>query len=197
MAFTLEIGKQAPDFCLAGTDGHVYTLENFAAARALVVFFTCNHCPYVIVYNEDIKKTALKYQEHGVAFVGINANSPHTYAEDSFDKMLEEMNRHQWPWYYLYDATQEVAKAYGALRTPHFYLFDQDRKLIYTGRAVDNPKDASLSQEHDLEKALDDFLASGKVSCPITNPIGCNVKWDGKDRKWMPADACDLIPTRD
>ena len=194
MTFTLELGKKALDFTLAGTDGKIYSLHSFDAAKALVIFFTCNHCPYVIGSNADTKETAKKYASKGVTFVGINSNSPNTYAEDSFDKMVIEMQEHKWPWHYLYDATQEVAKAYGALRTPHFYLFDTERKLVYTGRAVDNPRDETFVTEHDLERALDELLAGHPITTPITNPIGCNVKWEGKDRKWMPEDACDLVP---
>jgi len=94
---------------------------------------------------------------------------------------------------YLHDASQDVARAYGALRTPHFYVFGQDRKLIYTGRAVDNPRDTSKLTVNDLETALREHLAGKPVSQPLTNPIGCNVKWDGKDAHWMPAEACDLV----
>ena len=86
-----------------------------------------------------------------------------------------------------------MARAYGALRTPHFYVFDAQRKLIYTGRGVDNPREASRSKTNDLANALEDHLASRPVRVPLTNPIGCNVKWDGKDAHWMPGDACDLV----
>ena len=103
------------------------------------------------------------------------------------------MDEYDFPWVYLYDETQDVAKAYGALKTPHFYLFDEGRKLVYTGRAVDNPKDSSKIEVRDLERAIDEYLAGKPISVPVTNPIGCNVKWDGEDKHWMPADACDLI----
>ncbi len=86
-----------------------------------------------------------------------------------------------------------MARAYGALRTPHFYLFDESRKLIYTGRGVDSPRDAGTITVNDLENALADYLAGRPLRTPLTNPIGCNVKWDGKDAHWMPPEACDLI----
>jgi peroxiredoxin len=193
MAFTLQIGDKAPDFCLVGTDGIKYKLTDFKSSKILVVFFTCNHCPYVIGSDEDTRAIADKYIPHGVEFVGINSNSPNTYEEDDFDHMVRRMDDNEFPWVYLYDETQEVALAYGALRTPHFYVFDKSRKLIYTGRAIDNPRDTLKVTRRDLEKALDEYLEGKEISYPVTNPIGCNVKWDGKDKHWMPADACDLV----
>jgi peroxiredoxin len=193
MAFTLQIGAKAPDFRLPATDGKTYGLADFAKAKVLVVFFTCNHCPYVIGSDDVTAATARKYKPKGVEFVGINSNSVHTHANDSFDHMVARMNEHKFPWVYCYDQSQQVALAYGALRTPHFYVFDQDRKLIYTGRALDNPREAAKSKVYDLERALDEHLAGKKVSVPLTNPLGCNVKWEGKDAHWMPGDACDLV----
>jgi peroxiredoxin len=193
MAFTLSIGQTAPDFRLKATDGKYYSLSDFADAKALVVFFTCNHCPYVKGSDEVTRKTAEQFIPQGVAFVGINSNSANTYPEDSYDNMVKRMEEYRFPWTYLHDETQEVALAYGALRTPHFYVFDQDRKLIYTGRGVDSPRDASKITVNDLENALNDYLAGRPVAVPLTNPIGCNVKWEGKDKHWMPADACDLV----
>ncbi len=192
MSFTLQIGAKAPDFCLPATDGKTYKLTDFGE-RVLVVFFTCNHCPYVIGSDEVTRKTVEKYTPKGIRFVGINSNSKNTYEEDSFPNMVKRIKEHNFLWLYLYDESQNVAMAYGALRTPHFYVFDKDRKLIYTGRAVDNPKDTSKITVNDLEKALNEHLSGKPVSVPVTNPIGCNVKWDGKDKHWMPADACDLI----
>ena len=193
MAFTLQIGDRAPEFQLPATDGKTYSLADFAQADALVVFFTCNHCPMVIGSDEATRKTVEKYAPQGVAFVGINSNSANTYAADSFDNMVTRMAEHEFPWTYLHDESQQVALAYGALRTPHFYLFDKERRLGYTGRAVDNPRQAEASTVNDLERALDEHLAGKPVSVPLTNPIGCNVKWDGKDPHWMPTEACDLV----
>lgn len=193
MAFTLATGDNAPDFKLPATDGKTYGLEDFAGSRVLVVFFTCNHCPYVLGSDEVTRESAMKYAPQGVTFVGINSNSPHTYAEDSFENMIVRMKEQRFPWLYLYDATQDVARAYGALRTPHFFVFDKDRTLIYTGRGVDNPRDTGLMTVNDLDRALDECLAGKEISTPVTNPIGCNVKWEGKDAHWMPADACDLV----
>lgn len=191
--FTLELGAKAPPFSLKGTDGKTHSLKDFDNAEVLVVFFTCNHCPYVIGSDEITRRTVDKYGPKGVAFVGINSNSKNTVADDSFDHMVKRMEQHEFPWYYLYDPTQEIAKKYGALRTPHFYVFDKNRKLVYTGRGVDSPRDISKMTVNDLENALEDVLAGRRVTKPLTNPVGCNVKWEGKDRHWMPEDACDLV----
>jgi len=193
MSFTLEIGQPAPPFRLPATDGNSHSLDDFAASPVLVVFFTCNHCPYVTASDEVTRATVEKYRDRGVGFVAINSNSRNTYPEDSVERMVERMAAHKFPWVYLHDAAQKVAMAYGALRTPHFYVFDRERQLVYTGRAVDSPRDPSRITVNDLERALDEILAGRPVTTPVTNPIGCNVKWEGKDAHWMPPEACDLV----
>ncbi|MCR2807667.1 thioredoxin family protein [Paenibacillus soyae] len=191
--FTLSIGDAAPDFNLPATDGNHYSLNDFQDAKTLVVFFTCNHCPFVVGSNELTRVTAERYAEKGVRFVGINANSVNTKPEDSFEHMVAHMEEHQFPWTYLRDESQEVALAYGALRTPHFYVFNEDRKLVYTGRGVDQPRDVSKMTVNDLDNALSELTSGQEITVKMTNPIGCNVKWDGKDAHWMPAEACDLV----
>jgi len=191
--YTLDIGSSAPDFDLPATDGKRYTLADFADAEALVVFFTCNHCPYVLGSDEATRATAERFAPRGVRFVGINANAASTYEDDSFDHMVARMAEHRFPWVYLHDESQQSAVAYGALKTPHFFVFDRDRKLVYTGRGVDNPRDTSKMTVNDLENALEDVLAGRPVATPLTNPIGCNVKWEGMPAHWMPAEACDLV----
>jgi peroxiredoxin len=193
MPFTLQLGDTAPTFRLPATDGKYYTLEDFIDARGLVIFFTCNHCPYVIGSDDVTRKTAEKFKKEGIRFVGINANSHAHYPTDSFEHMVERMKAHQFPWVYLYDATQNVARAYGALRTPHFFVFDAKRALIYCGRGVDSPRDATKITRNDLENALQEFLEGKPISVPLSNPIGCTIKWEGKPSHWMPPDACDLI----
>ena len=193
MAFTLEIGAKAPDFALPATDGKTYKLSDFKDAKTLVIFFTCNHCPYVKGSDEVTRQTAEKYQKQGVRFVGINSNSENTHPEDSFEQMVERMRVNKFPWVYLRDKTQKVALAYGALKTPHFYVFDNNRKLVYTGRGVDNPKDTAKMTVNDLDRALAEHLAGKPVTVKLTNPIGCNVKWEGQDQHWMPPEACDLV----
>ncbi|MFU8796268.1 MAG: thioredoxin family protein [Dehalococcoidia bacterium] len=191
--FTLQIDKKAPDFKLPATDGKTYSLDDFKTARVLVVFFTCNHCPFVLGSDEVTRNTVLRFKDKGVAFVGINSNSENTYREDDFPHMVKRMEEHSFPWVYAHDRSQEVARAYGALRTPHFFVFDEKRRLVYTGRGVDNPRDAAKITTNDLERALEDVLAGKPVRVPMTNPIGCNVKWEGKDAHWMPPEACDLV----
>ncbi|MEC8594421.1 MAG: thioredoxin family protein [SAR324 cluster bacterium] len=193
MSFTLELGATAPDFSVVGTDGQTYGLANFAEAATLVVFFTCNHCPFVVGSDELTRATAEKFQDKGVAFIGINSNSEKTNPTDDFDQMVLRMKEYDFPWVYARDASQEVALAYGALRTPHFYVFDKNRKLVYCGRGVDQPRDTSMVQVNDLENALAEVTTGLSVSVPLTNPIGCNVKWMDQDAHWMPADACDLV----
>jgi len=193
MAFTLQPGQKAIDFRLPSTEGKEYSLSDFDKFRYLVIFFTCNHCPYVIGSDEVTRATAEKYSSMGVGFAGINSNSENTYAEDSFPNMVKRMQRYNFPWVYLYDKSQEAAKSYGALRTPHFYVFDNERKLVYTGRGVDNPRDTSKITVNNLDKVLDELTGGKEISVPLTNPIGCNIKWEGRDAHWMPPDACDLL----
>lgn len=193
MSFTMQPGQKVIGFNLPATDGKDYTLDSFAHYKYLVIFFTCNHCPYVIGSDEVTRATAEKFIKRGVGFAGINSNSENTYTEDSFSNMVIRMEQQKFPWIYLYDKDQSVAKAYGALRTPHFFLFDQERNLVYTGRGVDSPKDVSRMTINNLDLALDELTSGKPVSIPITNPIGCNIKWEGMDAHWMPPEACDLV----
>jgi peroxiredoxin len=193
MTFTLSLGETAPNFSLPATDGKTYSLNDFGDKDAVVIFFTCNHCPYVIGSDEVTRQTIEHFTNENIAWIGINSNSADTYAEDSFEHMVERMKEHQFPWTYLHDKTQEIALAYGALRTPHFFVFDRDQNLIYTGRGNDSPRDASKVTQNDLQMALEEHLAGDPISDPINNPIGCNVKWQGKPKHWMPAEACDIV----
>jgi peroxiredoxin len=192
MSFTIQLGEKAPDFELPATDGKTYSLGDFDD-ETLVVFFTCNHCPFVVGSDEATRETVETFTPRGVRFVGINSNSVNTVPGDAFPHMVERMEEHEFPWLYLRDETQETAKAYGAMRTPHFYVFDQERKLVYTGRAIDNPREAEKSTVKDLDRALEEHVSGKPVSVPLTNPIGCNVKWEGQDAHWMPPEACDLV----
>ena len=193
MAFTLQIGESAPDFSVPATDGKTYSLSDFSDADALVVFFTCNHCPYVVGSDENTRATVEEFSGKGVAFIGINSNSEVTHPTDDFDHMVARMEEQDFPWVYARDRSQEIALAYGGLRTPHFYVFDKDRKLVYTGRGVDNPREGDQARVNDLDNALAEVVAGKPVSTPLTNPLGCNVKWEGQDAHWMPPEACDLV----
>jgi len=193
MSYTLEPGQKAIDFRLPSTEGPEYGLSDFDEYPFLVLFFTCNHCPYVKGSDEVTRATAEKYRSAGVTFVGINSNSEHTYEEDSFPNMVARMEEYRFPWKYLYDADQSLAKAYGALKTPHFFVFNKDRVLEYTGRGVDSPRDTSRMTVNNLDIVLGELTSGKPVTVTKTNPIGCNIKWEGMDAHWMPPEACDLV----
>lgn len=193
MAFTLDIGDQAPDFDLRGVDGYSYSLDSFREANFLIVAFTCNHCPYVVGSEDRIKRLQIDYINRGVSLVCINSNEDEQHTDDSFEKMVERARDQEFRFPYLRDETQQVALAYGALRTPHFFLFDAERRLRYTGRMDDNPRTPGAETTHELRDAIEAVLAGKNPPVEKTNPIGCNVKWRGQERHWMPAEACDLV----
>jgi peroxiredoxin len=193
MAFTLTLGSQAPDFDLPGVDGKKYSLANFKDAKVLIVLFTCNHCPYVIGSEDRINKFYADYAPRGVAMIGINSNETENHPTDSFQHMKQKAKEKSLRYPYLRDDSQAVALAYGALRTPHFYVFDAQRKLRYTGRMDDNPRNPGQEKTHELRDAMEAILAGKAPAVPLTNPIGCNVKWKGQDHHWMPPEACDLV----
>jgi peroxiredoxin len=193
MAFTLPLGETAPPFDLPGVDGRNCALNDFTDAKAFVVVFTCNHCPYAIGSEERIKAFHRDYAAQGVALVAINSNETENYPTDSFEHMKERAKEQDFRFPYLRDESQDVARAYGALRTPHFYLFDAGRRLVYTGRMDDNPRNPGKETTRELRDAADALLAGEPITTPLTNPVGCNVKWRGQDPHWMPPDACDLV----
>jgi len=193
MAFTLQLGERAPDFNLPGVDGRNHRLTDFADANVLIVAFTCNHCPYVIGSEDRMNDLYAGYSSEGVAMVAINSNETDNHPTDSFEHMILRAKEKNFRFPYLRDESQEVALAYGALRTPHFFVFDSNRKLCYTGRMDDNPMTPSQATTRELRDALDDILAGRRVAVPLTNPIGCNVKWKNHDPHWMPPEACDLV----
>ena len=192
MSFTLQLGQKAPEFNLISTSYENVCLSSFDS-KFLVIFFTCNHCPYVTGSDEVTRQTANKFKDKDVSFIAINSNSANTYQEDSFENMVLRMEEYNFPWVYLHDSDQEIALKYGALKTPHFYVFNEQRELVYTGRGVDSPLDANKIKINNLELVLDELTSNTLISIPITNPIGCSVKWEGKDSHWMPPEACDLI----
>ena len=204
MAFTIPIGQPAPDFDLPGTDGKRHSLHAFDGCRVLVVAFTCNHCPYVVGSEERMIEFCLRYAPKGVGFVAINSNETDNHPTDSMQHMIERAKERNFPFPYLRDDAQKVARAYGALRTPHFYVFTHEAcgggthptgqwLLRYTGRMDDNPRQPGMERTHELRDAVDALLCGRKPPVEVTNPIGCNVKWKGKPEKWMPPEACDLV----
>lgn len=183
MAFTesnmLPLGTEAPGFSLPDTvSGKMTDLKDIATGKATVVMFLCNHCPYVIHVNPEIVRLANEYSKKGVGFVGISSNDAANYPDDSPEKMkaLAEKLGYNFP--YLYDETQEVARAYDAACTPDFYVFDQHQRLAYRGCLDDSrPNSGRPLTGHDLRAALDAAL-EGRAVGPKQYPSGgCNIKW--------------------
>ena len=174
----LALGTAAPDFALPDTEGHTVRLADFRDARALLVMFICNHCPYVKHVQHELARIGRDYEPRGAALVAISSNDADAYPDDSAARMREEKARVGYPFPYLYDATQEVAKAYRAACTPDFFLFDRQGRLAYRGQLDDSrPKNAIPVTGRDLRAALDEVLA-GRQPAPEQRPsIGCNIKW--------------------
>ena len=193
MAFTLVPGAAAPDFALPGVDGKMHRLADFAGSPLLVVCFTCNHCPYVVGNESRERAFVEKYRPRGVAYVAINANETENHPTDDLAHMKERAAGLGFTWPDLRDETQGVAKVYGAIKTPHFYVFDRERILRYLGRMDNSPRDVSKAVTHELADAVEDLLAGRPVGVAVTDSIGCNVKWWGKDPHFIPNDVCDLV----
>ena len=174
----LKLGTSAPYFRLPDTEGRLISLEDFKDAKALLVIFMCNHCPYVKHIRPGLVEFAQKYQPKGLAVVGINANDAAKYPDDSPEKMVDEVATAGYTFPYLYDETQEAAKAYRAACTPDFFLFDKNRKLVYRGQFDDSrPGNNIPVTGKDMREAVDALLA-GKAINPAQSPsIGCNIKW--------------------
>lgn len=174
---TLPIGSSGPDFSLPGTDGETYSLRSFRDAKALVIAFTCNHCPYAKAYEDRFITLVSEYEPMGAQFVAINCNDAVTYPDDSFEKMKERAAARGFNFPYLRDDSQEVGRAYGAVCTPHYFVLDADRKLAYEGRLDDNWQDPESATAHDLKDAITAVLAGNPAPVPNTNPMGCSIKW--------------------
>ena len=174
----LPIGTPAPPFSLPGTDGKTYTLDDFADAKALVIVFTCNHCPYAKAAEDRLIRLQADYADRGVRIVAINPNDDRAYPEDSFDEMKKRAKEKGFNFPYLRDETQEVARAYDAACTPDPFVFGPDRKLVYNGRIDDNWKDETRVTRHDLREVLDAVLEGREPRLPEVVPsMGCSIKW--------------------
>lgn len=173
-----ELGKPAPNFTLPDPDGNTVNLADFAQSPVLMVVFMCNHCPYVKHVRDKFLEIVREYEPKGVATVAINSNDVANYPEDSPERMKEEAQTHQYPFPYLYDETQEVAKAYGAACTPDFFVFDSDRKLVYRGQMDGSrPENGKPVNGEDLKAALDAALTGKTPPSPQLPSMGCNIKW--------------------
>ena len=185
----LALGAPAPDFALPGTDGRTWALKDFAAAKVLVVVFTCNHCPTAQYYEERLKQLVTDYRDKGAAFVAISPNDPKsvrldelgwTDLSDSFAEMKLRARERQFNFPYLYDGdTEGASRAYGPVATPHAFVFDAQRRLRYAGAIDDSERPQHVKVRH-VRDALDALLAGKEPPVTRTKVIGCSVKWAGK-----------------
>jgi peroxiredoxin len=173
---TLAIGAVAPDFELPDTDGGRWSVRDAGAAAATVVVFTCNHCPYALAWQDRIAQVARDYAEHRVRVLAVNSNDAQRYPRDSLQAMKDRVAREDWPMPYLHDATQEVARAYGAKVTPDVFVLDAERRLRYRGAPDSDYGDPDAGAAW-LREALDAVLSGSEPSRPETKPVGCSIKW--------------------
>ncbi len=173
----VPLGTPAPDFSLPGTDGKTYSPSNFGNKNVLVVIFMCNHCPYVKAVLRRLINLQNEYAEKSVQLVGINVNDAKKYPEDSLEKMKELAEKKQLPFPYLYDESQESAKAYDAVCTPDIFVYGIERTLKYRGRVDDNWQHPDEITRHDLKDAIDAILADESVNDDQISSMGCSIKW--------------------
>lgn len=174
----LPLGTPAPDFSLTNIDGKTVARDDFAAAPGLLVVFMCNHCPFVIHLAAGLAEFAREYQARGLAIVGVNSNDTAKHPDDSPDKMITEARSRGYTFPYLFDPTQQVAKAYRAACTPDFFLFDGDRKLAYRGQFDSSRPDSGVPVTGaDLRAACDAVLAGAPCPADQRPSLGCNIKW--------------------
>ena len=172
----LPLGSIAIDFQLKGVDGKAYSLKSLADKKALAIVFSCNHCPYVQAYETRMVQLQQDYLPKGASLVAINSNDDAGYPEDSFENMITRSKEKGFNFPYLRDETQEVARKYGAICTPHIFLFNQQRVLSYKGRIDDNRNQTDV-KSHDLRNAIDAVLSGKAPSVQETRPFGCSIKW--------------------
>ncbi len=176
-SYSVPLGSPAPPFSLPGTDGKTWSLDDFEDRKLLVVVFTCNHCPYAQAWEGRLLDIARDYGPQGVGLVAINPNDEKQYPQDSFAEMVKRARAKGYPFPYLRDESQAVARAYGAQVTPHVYVFDSELKLRYQGRVDDNHENPKKVKTRDLRGALDALLAGKPVAVAETPALGCSVKW--------------------
>jgi len=176
----IEPGDAAPNFHLPNANppigGEAMSLSDVIGPNGAVIMFTCNHCPYVVGSEPRIEAMAARARSEGLGFAGINSNDPVNYESDSWENMLKRAGRGM-SYSYLHDDNQDIARAYGAERTPEFYLLDSLGAVTYRGRLDDSPRDPSHSSTSELADAMDDMAAGRSVVKPRTVSIGCSVKW--------------------
>ena len=173
----LALESRLIPFALKGTDGRVHRAEEAAKAKVFGVIFHCNHCPYAQAWESRLIQVQRDYAGRGVQLVLINANDPVKYPGDSFEQMQRRAEDKQYPFPYLVDETQDIAKQYGATRTPEIFLFDEKRILRYHGAPDDNYEDVNAVRQPYLRDALDALLAGTPPKIRETKPVGCTIKW--------------------
>jgi thiol-disulfide isomerase/thioredoxin len=171
-AFDLPVANPEVDDCR----GDTRSLADYDAAEALVLVFMCNHCPYVHAVEDRLIELAKDYAPRGVQVVGICSNDAEQYPEDSFRRMAERAAAKGYPFPYLRDDSQDIARAYGAVCTPDFFVYDADRALVYRGR-LDDGRPGQSATQHDLRRALDELLETGAITGEQLPSMGCNIKW--------------------
>jgi peroxiredoxin len=172
-----DIGAQAPDFELVGTDGRRYRRDQLAGPNGLLVMFICNHCPYVKAVIDKIVRDAAALKPQGIGSVAISSNDPTDYPEDSFENMKTVAARLHFPFPYLWDETQDVAKAYGAVCTPEFFGYNGKLELQYRGRLDDSGRSSKPDAPRELYDAMVQVARTGKGPASQTASIGCSIKW--------------------
>ncbi len=174
-----QVGDKAMDFNLKNIDGNMVSLKGMSDAKGFIVIFTCNHCPFSVAYEDRIIELNNKYASKGYPVVAVNPNDPTAYPEDSYENMKVRAKEKGFNFPYLLDDTQDIAKTYGASKTPHVFLLKKsgsDLIVEYIG-AIDNSKDASGVETKYVESAVDELLQNKKVSKNSTTAIGCGIKW--------------------
>ena len=171
-----DFGKKAENFQLNSTDNKVISLKDIQGKNGTLIMFICNHCPYVVASEERIESVASFAAKSGLGFVGINSNDPVRYVSDNWEHMVKRASEGM-SYPYLHDLTQNVATAYGAERTPEFYLISNTREIVYRGRLDDSPRDPSSSTTTDLMDAVEEYLEGKEITNKRTGSIGCSVKW--------------------
>jgi peroxiredoxin len=169
--------KSSIPFDLPGVDGKNHALADYANKTAVVVMFTCNHCPYVQAWEDRMVRIQKDYAGKGVQLIAIGSNDAKKYPDDSFEKMKERARAKGFNFPYLYDESQAVARAYGAQRTPEVFVFDKSGSLHYHGTIDDNYENPNAVQQHYLRDALDAVLAGQSPATTETQPVGCTIKW--------------------
>jgi peroxiredoxin len=173
-----DFGRKAVDFSLQGVDGRIWTLDQCCGERGLLVMFICNHCPYVKAVRERIVRDALELRGYGIHAVAIMANDVTDYPEDSFENMVKVADEFSFPFPYLYDDTQQVAKAYGAVCTPDFFGYNARLELQYRGRLDESRKEAaSTDVRRDLFEAMKQVALTGSGPREQIASVGCSIKW--------------------